>query len=357
MRFVGAVALGGSIVGCSGPEKPRTRIGSLPFPGPFTLFHAVDPAALGRHSSEDTFFGGGDEEDRGTIYTCRAGFLDICHIRNIIDRTRYYALRLDEALARGDSFLTLPTTGPDKFRVTLEPLPPVASRRDAAIDLALQLAWIDSCWHEIITWYGYKSTVIVPESQSAFTYDDTMSHVVGLAVAGRVLRESADWEFDDAVTRALDDELSRLGAVSVDECMRAIDLVHGEWWRGGTSIKRHVDLGFDDGVIEPWLVPAFAPCGDVAPAVYRLPPVARLARSSTFDERSMSMNDGVATARMDVSITPRLFEWPTIRGLLIDRPTEVLPQRHFPKLMEAIRRDFTSRFGEACADPSIDESG
>src|SRR5690349_16968818 len=89
-----------TLVGCAGPaDGPRDRLGALPFPGFFTLYSVADPARLGEHRYERTprIFRP-DETERGIIYTARAGFLDIAHVRITIDEVRFCAGRVRVAL-------------------------------------------------------------------------------------------------------------------------------------------------------------------------------------------------------------------------------------------------------------------
>src|SRR5215218_5176260 len=83
--------------GCG--DTPRSRLGALPFPGPFTLYTTADPDRLGRHRyGHSPRFLRADEKERGLIYTTRAGFIDMAHLRMTIDWTRYYTRLLRRAI-------------------------------------------------------------------------------------------------------------------------------------------------------------------------------------------------------------------------------------------------------------------
>ena len=316
--------------GCGASNgQPRHRIGALPFPGTFTLYRAVDPDQLGPHRYGRTprLFRA-DERESGIIYTTRAGFLDLAHLRLTVDWTRYYARRVRAAMEAHTEQLALPSLDGETFHVTLR-YPDDwhnlddAQRSALADELALRcgqrLAYQMMTWHELITWFGHRRVLLIDESPSAFTYDDGMSHAIGLRVAERALRSTPgragdviacgasaqaasaadaraadaytrgarfepamvdgaradaacggdgadgaggvvgariDWRNGDAaVTAALRAELADLGAVTPAQTDRAARAVEGFWWARGKPLKRQLDVGLSDNAMLPWLVP------------------------------------------------------------------------------------------------------
>src|SRR5262249_12707791 len=90
--IVGAALAAAMLTGGVADEHtPRWRLGALPFPGPLSLYAAADATDLGMHRYtswwERPFEEG--EGARGIMYTCRAGFLDLAHLRDAVDWTRY----------------------------------------------------------------------------------------------------------------------------------------------------------------------------------------------------------------------------------------------------------------------------
>lgn len=342
-----------ALSGCRNPEKPRFRLGCLPFPGMFTLHDLADPDDLGTHRYEQSLPLVSGEEDRGILYTCRAGFLDLAHLRDSIDRTRYFAGRIEPAILDGDASITIKMAEPDKFVLSFA-YPsdwltmPTAERmhlaRELSLVLAQQMTWISTTWHEIITFYGYKSTIIVPEAQSSFTYDDVVSHLVGMEVAAMALRDETR-EYNEAVTIALSQRLTELGVVSEQQCGDAIKAVEGLWWEGGDSYKRDLNIGLDDGALDPWLVPEFEPCGRFEPAPMHLP---RLDRVGGRDFSQF----------MDVQIAPNFLEWDSVERILPlesdgSRPDRVRPADHFSAIMEDIRARLREALGENFDRPDL----
>ncbi|MEX0777157.1 MAG: DUF4056 domain-containing protein [Phycisphaeraceae bacterium] len=335
--------------GCSTEGAPRYRVGSLPFPGPFTLYAVADPRELGHHAYDEPPLLAGDAEiERGTIYTRRAGFLDLSHVRDTADWTRFFHERIEPALLKRDP--TLVIRGADagdyawQFRYppdwdSLDDVDRRALARELSIRIAQRSAHDMANWHEIISWFGYKTVVIIPEDNSAFTCDDVIAHFVGIAIAGEALRDESH-PYDQAMTAALDRAMTCYGAVSPQETSQAVRLVKGKWWRGITAIKRQLELGDEDQPVEAWLVPGASlggDGGDVEPASFTLPSLRHVLG------RDM-------TGFYDLAIDPHILEWSQIAALLSPQPDRIHPREHFPVIMEHVRQQMRQTLG-----PNVDQ--
>lgn len=323
-------------IGCNAPGQPRSRVGALPFPGLFTLYSTADPQDLGQHGSGGLFGGGG--ADRGIIYTMEAGFVDIAHIRDTVDWTRYSARHVRDAIARGEQTLALRMKNLTWFHLTFH-YPSdwdelSGSERQALVDelaipIGQELAYLMMTWHEVLTWYGYRGTFFFDESGSAFTYDDILSHLVGITVAGEAMRRAGVEEgeaFDLAVTEVLDEAMRELGALPPEETNRAVAAVKGAWWNGGKPLQRQFDVGLDSGTLRPWLVPEVS--RGIVPREFEIPRLGRV-RGRDF-------------ARFyDVEIDSRASVTETIRLALPDRPTRFQPGRHLLAVIDRIREQYT----------------
>jgi hypothetical protein len=321
--------------GCAAKGQPRPRLGSLPFPGPFTFFELADPQALGVHRYDfwKTLGDPASRGERGIVYTCRAGFLDLAHLRAAADWTRYATRKLRPALRAGKSSLTIAARDSTRYHIAIcypadwddLPLPERRARADElAIAMGQRLSYIMYTWYEIATWFGYKKVAIFPEDASAFTYEDTISHLVGVTVAGEALR-AGPRDYDEALTASLAQRLDELGIVSKDNAMRAVRQVEGHWWAAGESLKRHLDTGFDGRSVEPWLVPGFEPCGEDPPHVFHAP----------------STEPGMFHIEMESSI----FEVRAIRSVLPGQPQRFVPERDFPEILRHIRLELIRTHG------------
>jgi len=340
-----------AIAGCSsgtiGP--PRDRLGALPFPGSFTFYQAADPENLGQHRYGPTprLFRP-DELGHGIVYTTRAGFLDIDHVRITIDTVRFCANRVRTAMRTRDSAVALPTIEGATFVVSLHYPPRWRSsagdpeNERVADELALRvgqrLCYLMMTWHEIITWFGYRTFPFVDESPSAFTYDDTMSHVVGLRVAGRALRDESARSFDEAVTAALRAELVSLGAVTPEHTRQAVRTVEGLWWENGKPLKRQLDVGLQDETVRPWLVRGLPFVAAFRPEPFSLPTMKNVCGRDYSGFYSVAVDPGLPMTNRIRRILPK-------EGARFDA------DRGFPLLIEVIRRQMRERFSRDVDTP------
>lgn len=319
---------------------PKARVGGLPYPDLFSLLEISNPESIGRHTYGLSI---GEEVDRGMIYTRRGGLLDLAHVRKTIDVTAYFHARVHYALSEGYPCLVLRSREPSRFHVYLTPpqdwhaLEPAHRQKvidEAAIIMAQRLAVISLTWHEILTWFGYRSTVLIPEFESSFTHDDSTSHIVGAVVAGDVLRAMSmtdaatggrvEIDFDDAVTQHLDRWLVQLEAVSPEETRAALDRMEGIWWDGSGAMVRQFDTGLDDPFV-PWLIVHDEESAEPAPT----PWVLQL--SSLEDVHGIDLSHMTR-----VEIDPRVLESRAIRRMLPGSPRRVVVSDHWDLLMETI---------------------
>jgi hypothetical protein len=130
--------------------------------------------------------------------------------------------------------------------------------------MAAQMAWWMLTWHEVLTWLGQETLPPISERASAFSYEDGISHLVGLHVARRALRRPEPW--NEAVTRELDATLAELGALGRDGTFAALDRVRDRWWNSrrawpsnGFVMRRDLDSGLD-GPVSGWQVDGLPAC-------------------------------------------------------------------------------------------------
>lgn len=321
-------------------QGPRPRLGALPYPGLLTLFDLADPDRLGRHG----YNGSRDEEDRGILYTCRGGFVDLAHTRKCIDLCKYAAVRAEFALMNNWDRFQIKGMEPSVYVVYLnyppfwQTLPPEQKQRlarELSIRIGQRMAMTMITWHEVLTWFGYKAFPLVSEKRSAFSYDDTGSHALGVLVGGRALRDTGrGW--DEAVTEAMSVTLKELNVVSEKEAKEAIDLVEGKWWRGTDPLKRQFDTGLDGRPIEPWIVRNLSFCPNATPIRYEVP---RIDQVEGYDFRGL----------MRVEIKPKVLESGRIRAALPDKPETIDADRDLPVLIDHIRQWHIRREGEQVA--------
>jgi hypothetical protein len=325
-------------------QSPKPRLGCLPYPGPATLFATADPNHLGRHAYDEQT--GETETDRGIIYTCRGGFIDIAHARKTADLCKYTAVRVEMALMNDWSALQLKLLEPSVYIVhleyppfwkTLSPGDKKQLAHELSIRIAQRLAMLMMTWHELLTWFDYRSVVFVSERPSAFTWDDTGAHAFGVTVGGRALRDTnGDW--DGAVTEALDSLLRQLSPVTPEQTVAAVNQIEGKWWSGSEPLKRDIDTGWDGQPIVPWLVPDLPFCKDATPYHYELPGLGNVLGR---DCRSL----------LHIDIYPNVMETGKIRDTIPGKPSVIDVDKHLPIILEHIRQWHIRREGEQALRP------
>jgi len=224
-------------------------------------------------------------EDNGVLYTRCAGHIDTTHLRVAADWTAFLTAKSYRHLMQGDprfSFGMIADRSRHEMQISYpanwsslspEQREPVA--REAALILGPYMAYTMVTWHEILTWFGYKSVGIVPEFHSSFSWEDTYSNLRGTVLAARALRDTQH-TYDEAMTIVLDEELRRLGVQPAAVARQASASVQYKWYSGriGTFInmkKRGLDIGADDGFVTPILVPNVPGCEDAQPALCPAP--------------------------------------------------------------------------------------
>ncbi len=344
------IALLAGLAGCS--SAPRTRLGALPCPGTFTLYELADPSNLGPARYESTpRFGEVDECERGIIYTRRAGFLDLAHLRETMDWSWYASRKVAKALQTRQPSVAF--EGYDGCLFTLTFNYPhdwdtlsLSEKQHIEAQLSRKIgelvAYHAMTWHEIITWFGYRTTLIIPEDGSSFTYEDTMSHLVGIYAADDALRNSTgNWDKD--ATHSLKKQLDHLGVVSQDEASDIVHLVKNQWWKDGVCIKRNLDLGRDAGGIQPWLVRG-APGSRLADSPAEFFPLPSLSNIAGKDY----------TGFWRMTIKPTLLIPDEVKTVSSAAHHNIDPDVHFPILMDRIRKEMKHKFGPMVDRPYND---
>ncbi len=277
--LIGVVAL--ALGACGGTPTPRHRIGSLPFPGPNTIYTLANPDNLGEHRYGIALgkpLSDAAEAQRGTLYTCQAGFLDVAHLRLTVDWMHFARTRFEPALRAGEPHVSF--VGPDdtivhaaiSYPPVWDEIPEDARERaltDSLVRASARASYIIWTWHELITHEGHSSLALISEKGSAFGYDDMASHAVGLRIGEAVLRDERP--HNEATTAHLADELERLGVVSKGQCATAVDAVRGQWWERSGPILRQFDVGLDSGRMAVHRVPGLSACEGVAGVMLDVP--------------------------------------------------------------------------------------
>ncbi len=247
---------------------PMMRIGSLPHPyGPIPVRYG-DRDALGQHTYRQSAWRSVrlGEASGGIIYTTRVGFVDLAHTRNAADLTYLAYQRIHPALEAGRPRVLLAGAEPTLFLVhldypdawhTLDPDARARFAQEIAVLLAVRMGYIISSWHEVLTSFGFRGVMVIPEVQSAFVYDDQPSHLLGAVAAGRALRimHADGTPYNDAMTTALAELLDDYGALDTPGTRRAVAAARGVWWDvDNATTARQIHLGMVGEPFTPLLI-------------------------------------------------------------------------------------------------------
>jgi hypothetical protein len=317
------------LAGCSFTGAPRARIGYLPtatFGIPF-----ADPNHLGTHAYGWGFL----FEVSGLVYTCRGGHIDLDHVRGNADDVRYLFKKMRRTLSkhrRGFSFILTGEVSAHKVSLTYPEGWDERPDKDEAIDkialdTAQYLAFSASTWHEIITWFGVHFALFEPEFNSAFSWEDIYSNVIGTQIGVEVMKEG-DHAYNKRMTAAIYRRLKELGVQPRSTAIAASKKVRGQWYTGNfvPDMKmRNFDIGLD-GTIMPTLVPGVPGCHS-KPAVQPAPSLDTLKRYGFT---------------MTYEIKPNLI---LEQGRIFKAAgsKRIFPERDFPILIEYMKKDATRR--------------
>jgi hypothetical protein len=319
--------------------RPRTRFGGYAAAIPGMTFLGKD---LGSHDYYWPF-----PEKNGIAYTCGGGHIDVVHMRNGIDWTAYLVAESYKHIMRKDPGFSckMPVDRSRSYiRITYPPGWDYLSKEDRsdiaekmALAIGPYLTFTMVSWHEVTTWYGYKSMGIPVEYDSAFSWEDSFSNLLGTVIATRALQDKKH-SYNKAVTLAINEELRTLGIVSsAREARETSKSMKGLWYTGTFVLafdmkKRNFDIGLDDGYVTPTLVPHVAHCPNAEPISYPIP---------TLDILS---EYGFAIKH---EIEPH--EWEKGRILRIafgdTHHKRIDPQVHMAIIMDHIQREAAAKYG------------
>ncbi len=337
--------------GCQVGSRPRLRVSDF-FGNPWGMRFA-DPNDLGRHCLDDC-----RSEKLGLVYTCRAGFIDIGHLREAADRTHHIAGIIYENLMQSNADFSYRVIEPSRYYITLgypnhwKSLPiqeKEAVAREISIQLGQYLAHTSLIWHEILTWYGFSSTGVFPENISSFSLEDPYSDVLGTHLGAKVLSDRQcfynEAAYEEAMAAIIDETLKELDAQPSKITKQAAKEIKGDWYKGGYYFfvemkKRNLDVGLDDGVVTPWRIPGICP--------------------NAIPQNCPAPNFGFLNNygfKIKVRIDPVEFQKGKIyKAAGLKRSDRITPHIHFPIILESIRKEAKQLVGDRVDVPDQNET-
>ncbi len=292
-------------------------------------------------------------EKNGIAYACRAGHVDIMHVRIAADWTAYLVGESYKHILQGDpsfSYKLLVDRSRNRVKIAYPENWKSLSKdeqsriaREVALAMGPYLTYTMVTWHEIITWYGFQCIGLPTEYASAFSWEDSYSNLLGTILATRALQDR-EHTYNQAMKIALDEEMAKLGVQPAKFSKQMSESVYGDWYKGRMSMfvtmrRRNFDIGLNDGMVTPTLLPNATGCEGAEPVSYPVP---------TLDALSQY---GFSA---HVEIQPR--EWEKNQVLRIVYPNKegkrIFPTEHFPIIMAQIRKEAEAKYGpEMVADP------
>ncbi len=315
-----ALGLASVLFSACNPHGVKWRSGSVPE----SLMTAYpNPYSLGKHNG---FF-----EKGGQIYTCEAGLIDLDHLRHSADFAYVFSKIIFSNIMKGKEKFSLEMPEPSKYFIELD-YPEywgrisVAEKEKIANEISIKLgahvSYAGSTWHEILTWFGYRALIFIPEFDSAFTVEDNFSNLLGIYLAEKVLTENKD-NYNSSFTKALDKELWRLRVKPGKFARQAAKNIEK---------KRNLDIGLDDGYVTPWILPL----EDVPESLEAKP------RAYPVPTLDVLLKYGFS---MKLEIEPReLFEKGKILSIAGKRK-RIDPETDFPIIMDYIREKAVNEYG------------
>ncbi len=188
----------------------------------------------------------------GFVYTGSGGFIDLGHVRDCADFTRFFALQC-HSCASTVATDRIGTEGGDVSLVR-QPCTPTHSTVVAALAGA-KLAYDQATWHEIVTYFPGLGKVKKDQKFSSFSPEDNFSNALGVLIGyrafitpGRTFNETVDIELVKA--------LQFLKAASKETTAKAMEYVEDFWWTDPVNefpkaIRRNLNAV---SPIRPWLV-------------------------------------------------------------------------------------------------------
>ncbi len=310
--------------GCSLDGGPRARLGCLP-----TAMFA-NPDNLGTHNYTMPF-----TESSGIVYTCRGGSIDLDHIRGNADNTRYLFKKISKTLSKENKGFSFSLTGESSVHKIQFTYPKDWESRpnkdkiieEIAYGTAPYIAFNATIWHEIMTWYGVHFLLIEPEFNSAFSWEDIYSNMVGITLSVEAMKDKQH-SYNEAMTILLKKQLKGMQLQPESVAIRATQSVKGKWWdkHFGTDMKmRNFDIGLDDGFVSPCLIPWVAECGNSQPLLLAAPSLA------TLKKYGFSMSH---------EIKPKiLLQQGRIFKAANTKAKTIIPEKDFPAIIKAMKKE------------------
>jgi hypothetical protein len=156
----------------------------------------------------------------GHVYTARGGFVDLGHVRDLADTTRFLASKAIYFQRGGGPVVLSPEGGARRvrFKAADRHFPDVELAAMVAVRAAYDLA----IWHEIVTWFNSVR-------HSSFSPEDNFSNLLGCLIGGRACVIKGQ-EYNRSIDKTLIEFLKTLDARPQSIAEKAIAEITGLWF-------------------------------------------------------------------------------------------------------------------------------
>jgi len=201
----------------------------------FHISGVTDPKQLGPHH----FARFGKMKDTvGMVYTCRAGFVDVSHLRDNADWSAHVYFNLKKWLGSGKEILARNEGGFKKRAVYFPKLTPedlsLLTEDDLAL-IATSIGFNMALLHEIPTSFNFPvsvpSAVFTNEKSSAFSVEDAYSNLLGNIIGTQAARSSLP--YNQAMTEIINSTITELGSQAKPQTLETYDISKNDWWVAG----------------------------------------------------------------------------------------------------------------------------
>lgn len=194
------------------------KVFGLPF---ITLNKIVNTTTLGNHQ-----YLNGKTENNGIIYTEKAGFIDIAHVRDQADWTAYLYNKLIHLPKDATHTINLgKELGNKVLTITISS----DLTENDILNIAGNIAYDLSTWHEIASWFGATQTPILNEKFSSFSFEDNFSNALGVYLGKQAILSPEEYNLamDNLLISYLKDAKAALDDESTEHAM--LSLAQNYW--------------------------------------------------------------------------------------------------------------------------------
>jgi hypothetical protein len=327
------------LLGCN--VTPNIRRGSLatttlgiPMIHPRPPF--LNPDKLGSHSYFPNPF-----EKNGIVYTCDGGHIDIAHVRANADDTRYLVGKVYDTLIKNKKNLKFGLAFEQSRHIVEFTYPENWSQlsqdekekivREISLEAGAYVTFNATLWHEFMSWFGVHFAIIDPQFNSAFSWEDVYSNILGVRIAIKALQDN-EHNYNQAVTIAINNEMKRLRVLPRKKTIELTESMRGKWFNGNRvpdMLRRNTDIGSNDGFISPVLIPGACEDANASPlAAPSLDKVAAYGFTVTYKIVPVYFEGNKA---LKIAYSPG-------NGKVIE------PQKHYPLLIDYINKQAVEKY-------------